>query len=257
LSAQILELAGEPPALLVFRTAFFPARIAALFLPNCLMLRIATVALVFLGGFVIMVLEMIGVLYLAKDFGGSFYVWTSQIGMILTALSLGYAIGGTLADRFQRTAFLAAPLAVAGIFIFFIPQISPPLINAIVQRHPPGQDISMVWMKLDPAFGSAVIFFLPCFVLAILSPYMIRITARQLDKVGMISGLIYAASTAGSIGGVFVSGYIFIDYLTVTAIFRAMGVLVLFLAAISLALDFWFGGNCKGDATESKRPETR
>jgi hypothetical protein len=209
------------------------------------MLQIATVILVFLGGFVVMVLEMIGVLYLAKDFGGSFYVWTSQIGVILTALSLGYAIGGRLADRFQRTAFLSAPLAVAGIFTFFIPQISPPLIDAITQRHPPGQAISMIWMKLDPAFGSAVIFFLPCFVLAILSPYMIRITARQLDKVGMISGLIYAASTAGSIGGVFVSGYIFIDYLTVTAIFRAMGVLVLLLAGLALVMDFCIGGNCK------------
>ena len=219
------------------------------------MLRIATVALVFLGGFVIMVLEMIGVLYLAKDFGGSFYVWTSQIGMILTALALGYAIGGTLADRFQRTAFLAAPLTVAGIFTFFIPQITPPLINAIILRHPPDQAIPMIWMKLDPAFGSAVIFFLPCFVLAILSPYMIRITARQLDKVGRISGLIYAASTAGSIGGVFVSGYILIDYLTVTAIFRAMGVMVLSLAAISLAMDFWLGGNCKANAKEPKLPE--
>jgi MFS family permease len=220
------------------------------------MLQIATITLVFLGGFVVMVLEMIGVLYLAKDFGGSFYVWTSQIGLILTALSLGYAIGGTLADKFQRTAFLAAPLAVAGIFTFFIPQISPPLINAIIMRHPPDQAIPMIWMKLDPAFGSAVIFFLPCFVLAILSPYMIRITARQLDSVGRISGLIYAASTAGSIGGVFVSGYILIDYLTVTAIFRAMGVLVLLLAAISLAMDFWLGGNCKAVAKEPKRPES-
>ena len=221
------------------------------------MLRIATVALVFLGGFVIMVLEMIGVLYLAKDFGGSFYVWTSQIGMILTALSLGYAIGGTLADRFQRTAFLAAPLAVAGIFTFFIPQITPPLINAIIQRHPPDQAIPMIWMKLDPAFGSAVIFFLPCFVLAILSPYMIRITARQLDSVGRISGLIYAAITAGSIGGVFVSGYILIDYLTVSAIFRAMGILILILAGLALAMDFWLGGNCKADVKEPKRPEAR
>jgi len=217
------------------------------------MLRIATILLVFLGGFVVMVLEMIGVLYLAKDFGSSFYVWTSQIGVILMALSLGYAIGGSLADRFQRTAFLAAPLAVAGIFIFFIPQLSPPLIDAIVNRHPPGQDISMLWIKLDPAFGSAVIFFLPCFVLAILSPYMIRITARRLEKVGAVSGLIYAASTAGSIGGVFISGYIFIDYLTVTAIFRAMGVLVLFLAGLALAMDFWLGGNCKAVAPKSRR----
>ena len=218
------------------------------------MFKIATAALVFFGGFVIMVLEMIGVLYLAKDFGSSFYVWTSQIGVILMALSLGYAIGGSLADRFQRTAFLAAPLAVAGIFTFFIPQITPSLINAIIMRHPPGQPIAMVWMKLDPAFGSAVIFFLPCFMLAVLSPYMIRITARQLDEVGKISGLIYAASTVGSIGGVFVSGYILIDYLTVTAIFRAMGILVLILAGLALAMDFWLGGNCKAEAREPKRP---
>jgi len=208
-------------------------------------MKLATVAFVFLGGFIIMVLEMIGVLYLAKDFGGSFYVWTSQIGVILMAMSLGYAIGGSLADRFQRTAFLAAPLGVAGIFTFLIPHITPPLIQAIVNRHPPDQSISMVWMKLDPALGSGVVFFLPCFVLAVLSPYMIRITARQLDKVGRISGLIYAASTVGSIGGVFISGYVFIDYLNITTIFRAMGILILFLSAMSLAMDFWLGGNCK------------
>jgi len=209
------------------------------------MLRFATVMLVFLGGFVVMVLEMIGVLYLAKDFGSSFYVWTSQIGVILMALSLGYAIGGSLADRFQRTAFLAAPLAVAGIFVYFIPQISPPLINAIVNRHPPGENISMLWMKIDPALGSAVIFFLPCFVLAILSPYMVRVTAREVAKVGRASGLIYAASTAGSIGGVFVSGYILIDWLTVTAIFRTMGVLVLLLAGLAWVMDFCIGGSGK------------
>ncbi len=219
------------------------------------MFKIATAALVFFGGFVIMVLEMIGVLYLAKDFGSSFYVWTSQIGVILMALSLGYAIGGSLADRFQRTAFLAPALAVAGVFIFCIPQLSPPLINAIVNRHPPGENISMLWMKVDPAFGSAVIFFLPCFVLAILSPYMIRITARQLDEVGKISGLIYAASTVGSIGGVFVSGYILIDYLTVSAIFRVMGLLVMVLAGLALAMDFWLGGNCKAIANEPQRPD--
>jgi len=69
--------------------------------------------------------------------------------------------------------------------------------------------------------GSAVVFFLPCFVLAVISPYMVRMAARRLDQVGTISGLIYSASTVGSIAGVFVSGYIFIDYLSVTTIFRA------------------------------------
>ena len=52
-------------------------------------------------------LEIIGARYLAKDFGSSFYVWVSQIGVILIALALGYVVGGALADR------LTAPLTVA------------------------------------------------------------------------------------------------------------------------------------------------
>jgi predicted MFS family arabinose efflux permease len=130
-------------------------------------------------------------------------------------------------------------MAVAGLFIFFIPKFTPPLLNAIVMRHPMGQNIPALWIKLDPALGSAVVFFLPCFALAIISPYMVRMTARRLDQVGTISGLIYAASTVGSIAGVFVSGYIFIDYLSVTTIFRATGLVALLLAGLSLAMDQW------------------
>jgi len=203
------------------------------------MLKFATALFVFLGGFAVMVLEIIGARYLAKDFGGSFYVWISQIGVILIALALGYAIGGALADHFGRAGFLAVPMAVAGLFIFFIPQLTPPLLEAIVMRHPLGQDIPALWVKLDPVLGSALVFFLPCFVLALISPYMVRLAASRLDRVGTISGLIYAASTVGSIAGVFVSGYIFIDYLSVTTIFRATGLVTLFLAGLSLAMDMW------------------
>ena len=214
------------------------------------MVKIATALFVFLGGFAVMVLEIIGALYLAKDFGGSFYVWTSQIGVILIALALGYAIGGALADRFQRAGFLAIPMTVAGLFIFFIPKFTPPLLEAIVMRHPANQDIPALWIKLDPVLGSAVVFFLPCFVLAVISPYMVRMAARRLDRVGTISGLIYSASTVGSIAGVFISGYIFIDYLSVTTIFRATGLVTLFLAGLSLAMDKWL----RPPARETEQP---
>ena len=195
--------------------------------------------LVFVGGFVIMVLEIIGARYLAKDFGGSFYVWVSQIGVILTALALGYFAGGALADWWRRTALLAWLLAPAGVFTFFIPTFAGAWIEAIIKRHP-GEDIPLLWQKLDPAIGSTFIFLLPCFVLATLSPYMVRLSARRLGHVGRISGLIYSASTAGSIVGVFVSGYVLIDYLTVANIFRSMGVLTLLLGGMCLALDGCF-----------------
>ena len=79
------------------------------------MLKISAATLVFLGGFAVMVLEIIGVRYLAIYFGGSFYVWISQIGVILVALALGYGVGGALADKFKRARFLALPLGATGV----------------------------------------------------------------------------------------------------------------------------------------------
>jgi MFS family permease len=215
------------------------------------MLRLVAAIFVFLGGFAVMVLEIIGARFLAKDFGGSFYIWISQIGVILIALALGYAVGGALVDRFRRAAFLAVPLGVAGLATLFIPNFTPPLIDAIVTRHPLDQGIPPLWQKLDPVFGSTLVFFLPCFVLATLPPYMIRLAARQLENVGTISGLIYAASTVGSIAGVFVSGYVLIDYMDVPDIFRATGALTLFLAGLSLAMDRWF---TKTERRKTERP---
>ena len=203
------------------------------------MLKTAAVLFVFLGGFAVMVLEIIGVRYLEKDFGGSFYVWISQIGVILAALALGYGFGGALADRFKRAWVLAIPLGAAGVFTYCIPKFTPPLIEKIIMRHPMDQEIPLLWKKIDPAFGSTLVFFLPCFVLAILSPYMIRLATRSVERVGTISGLIYSASTVGSIAGVFVSGYILIDYYSVSGIFQGTGILILVLAGISLIMDRW------------------
>src|SRR5512132_2410304 len=77
--------------------------------------------LVFLGGFVIMVLEIVGARYLAKDFGSSFYVWTSQIGVILIALAAGYYVGGALADFHNRISALSWVLFPAGLTMLLIP----------------------------------------------------------------------------------------------------------------------------------------
>src|SRR6476660_6089887 len=92
--------------------------------------------LVFLGGFAVMVLEIIGARYLAKDFGGSFYVWISQIGVILIALALGYYFGGALADRHPRPSFLTWWLLPAGIVTALIPNFAGRLIDVIIMRHP-------------------------------------------------------------------------------------------------------------------------
>src|SRR5439155_23795737 len=105
----------------------------------------------------------------------------------------------------------------------FIPAYAGPLLGAIVHRLPRDREIPLVWQNLAPALGSALIFLLPCFALATLPPYMIRLATQRLAHVGRISGLIIAASTVGSIAGVFVSGYVLIDQMKLSHIFRATG----------------------------------
>jgi len=209
----------------------------------------AAAAVVFLGGFIIMVLEIIGARFLARDFGGYFYVWVSQIGVVLVALALGYFLGGALADRWQRLSFLMVLLTPAGIFLLVLPECGAWLINRIIMRHPAEQPIPAIWQKLDPVLGSAVTFLVPCVVLAMLSPYMIRLATQSLTQVGRSSGFIIAASTVGSIAGVFVSGYVLIDH-PLSKIFRWMGVLTILLGLLCLALDPWFAPRTESQTAE-------
>ncbi len=193
--------------------------------------------LVFVGGFVVMVLEIVGARYLAREFGGSFYVWVSQIAVVMIALAAGYYVGGALADRWRRLKVLAFLLAPAGGVILALPAFAPPLLEAIVLRHPAEAPIPGIWRKLDPALGSAVIFLAPCVALAMLPPFLIRLSARGVSGLGRLSGRIIAWSTVGSIAGVLVAGYVLIDLLKLTTIFRATGVCVIVLGGLCYAMD--------------------
>ncbi len=206
-------------------------------------------ALVFTGGFIIMVLEIVGARFLPIYFGSSFHVWVSQIGVILIALAAGYYGGGALADRWPRPRVLGTLLLPAGLLVLAIPHFAAPLLDAVVARHPEGEPIPPFWLKFDPVLGSALIFLLPCVALAALSPFMIRLSARTLARVGHASGLIIASSTVGSIGGVFISGFVLIDRFPMSTIFRLTGGCTILLGLAFIALDGWL----RAGGTEAKK----
>src|SRR5690349_9277544 len=79
--------------------------------------RLAPLALeaaVFVCGAVVMIYEIIGSRILAPYIGTSTYVWTSLIGVILGSLSLGYWVGGKLADRRPDIRILGSAIFAAG-----------------------------------------------------------------------------------------------------------------------------------------------
>ena len=67
-----------------------------------LLIKYSPQAVAFLSGAVVLLLEILGARILAPCLGASFSVWVNIIGTILGALSLGYYLGGVLADRNQK-----------------------------------------------------------------------------------------------------------------------------------------------------------
>src|SRR6478672_2691535 len=68
---------------------------------------------VFVSGALVMVFEIVGSRILAPYIGTSTYIWTSLIGVILGSLSLGYWLGGRMADRKCEVRILASVIFTA------------------------------------------------------------------------------------------------------------------------------------------------
>ena len=63
----------------------------------------------FVTGAIVMSFEMLGSRYLNPYFGSGIYTWASLISTVLGALTVGYFIGGWLADRNPSARCSASP----------------------------------------------------------------------------------------------------------------------------------------------------
>lgn len=161
--------------------------------------RIALLTLVFVGGVASLALEMLGPRLMAPFFGTSLFIWANQIGFTLIYLSLGYYIGGRVADRHPSMRLLSAITAVAAIFAGLIPFISGPVLNAAAIAL--NSEIPNVF--LGSLFAVVLLFSVPTILLGMVSPFAIRLMARDVGTVGRSAGDLYALSTVGSIIGAF------------------------------------------------------
>ena len=157
---------------------------------------------VFICGYVILSLEILGFRLLSPYFGYSSYVWGALIGIIMTTLSLGYYLGGMLADKTPRPALIFDMILCSAIFLipilFFYKKILTYLLS--------------YGIILGSLLSTVTIFAFPMLLLSMVSPFAIKLLAKE-DTVGITAGKIYAISTAGSVVGTFLTSFVLIPYL--------------------------------------------
>jgi predicted membrane-bound spermidine synthase len=79
---------------------------------------------------------------------------------------------------------------------------------------------------------TAVIFFLPSCLLGMISPVVVKLALKNLEKTGNVVGKIYAFSTLGSILGTFATGFYLISWMGTRYILLTMGIILIFSALI-------------------------
>lgn len=185
--------------------------------------------IVFVSSACIMILELVAGRIIAPHVGVSLYTWTSVIGVVLGGISLGNYLGGWLADRraSQRllgTIFLLGGLSAVGI-------LSVDLLGGIV----PGDWPIVVRILLY----TTTLFFVPCVILGMISPIVVKLAVRDLAKTGRTVGRIYGAGSLGSIVGTFATGFLLISWFGTHVIVWSVALLLLALGLVFLFARRW------------------
>jgi spermidine synthase len=160
---------------------------------------------VFLGGAMLMALEISAFLMIGKTFGSALRETTAVIAVFLAAMSLGYWAGGRAGDRWPRTVTLVAAFMSAAVTLLVVPWLD--------ARISPRIAASGLDFAVHAFLATSVLFAIPTFFFASISPIAVRLFAPTASESGSTAGSIAAISTIGSIFGSVVTAFFIIDWL--------------------------------------------
>jgi spermidine synthase len=167
---------------------------------------------------------------LAPYFGASTTVWANTIATVLVALSIGYWLGGRLADRHPLYRHMSALVLGAAVGLAAVPFVARPFLDLAVGAL---SDIS-AGAFLGSLLGVLVLVAGPVLLLGAVAPYAIRLSLKEVATSGATAGRLYAISTAGSLVGTFMAALLLIPFAGTRRTFLIFAFALALVAALGM-----------------------
>jgi len=154
----------------------------------------------FFAGMSVMAIEMSVSRLLAPYFGTSLFVWTNVLGLIMVGLTVGYYVGGKIADKYASERLLYKIVLVTGIYLAFVPLLAMPITRLAlrsIDNYAAGTTVLALLMMI-------LLLALPFIAFGIFTPYIIKLKSQQGNTIGHMAGKVFTWSNMGSIVGTFI-----------------------------------------------------
>ncbi len=186
--------------------------------------------LVFVCGTASLGAEIAAARLMAPFFGASTIVWANTIGVVLLALSIGYWMGGRLADRHPHIRGLCGLVLAAAALLALVPLVARPFLDLSVDAF----DSIDVGAAAGSLFGVLALVAVPVLLLGAVAPWALRLELSDVADTGRTSGRLYAISTIGSLVGTFASALVLIPLAGTQRTFLILATLLAVVAALGL-----------------------
>lgn len=177
-------------------------------------------------GAIVMALEILGSRLLAPVFGNSLFVWGALIGIILAAMSSGYAFGGWASDRYRVASVLAWLLLGSGAWTLLMAWMGQTTILKVAN--------AIEDPRWGPSLAACVLLAPPAFGLSGVMPALLRLAVVDMGYVGRHTGSMIALSTVGSLAGTWGTAFFLLSWLGTHTLVASLGVAQLLLGLLWL-----------------------
>lgn len=171
--------------------------------------------------FIIMGLEMTATRFIAPTFGNTVYTWGIIITVFLIGSSIGYVLGGWIADQNEYLKILLVLYLVSMFFISFIPVVKDmffPLLNSFSS-------------EFGTSLGVILLYFIPNLLLSSIIPILMKVGLEN-EISGTIIGKLHSSSAIGSVLGTVVTTFWIIPYTNINSVISIL-VFILFIGFLA------------------------